>query len=323
MSMATEQLPPPREGSPLGWLVGWYLLLLSGCIAAGWIALDRPDEPWSDHVFQGAIFGVAVVLTTGPICLLLATRTLNARRNREIHRMIEAMHEHAMLSDSAKRIVHRERELSLIRNLIEQDISDGRFGAALRLVDELAEKFGWLEEAETYRSHIDQARRNEVEHQLADGLREVNACIGANQWNEASLVGKRLQRLFPDAPGLADLETHIANARRRQAASLAQSLDTARSEDRIEEAMEILRELDLHVDPDEAGRLAPIAEEVIGRHRESLGQRYRHAVDAHRWSEAVNIGEQITRDYPNTKMAEEAKSMLEGLRQRALDPQDE
>ncbi|MCH2161461.1 MAG: hypothetical protein MK085_06260 [Phycisphaerales bacterium] len=309
--------PDQRKGSPLPLVLGWFILLLAGCCAAGWAAATQPEASWSSPVLAAAIAGAVLVLAIAPLTLTLMRRGAVDANPRELHRLAEGIHEHTMLSDASKRLVFRDRELDMLRMLIEEDIAAGEFDAAIRLLEELSAGFGRLEESEAYRTRIETARHADVEARIAKGLEDVNRRVAKGDWNQAILVARRLQRLFPDAPALTDLETHVGAARRRHAAGLAQTLDAARAEDRMDDAMQALKELDRHVDADEASRLAPVAQDVISRHREHLGERFKAACEARDWPEALKLGEQITSQYPNARMAEEIESMLEGLRQRA------
>ena len=71
-------------------------------------------------------------------------------------------------------------------------------------------------------------------------------------------------------------------------------LEAAERED-IGDAMSLLRELDRYLDADEGERLSGVAQGVITRHRELLGERFRGAVNDRRWAEAAQAGEAIRR----------------------------
>jgi outer membrane protein assembly factor BamD (BamD/ComL family) len=43
------------------------------------------------------------------------------------------------------------------------------------------------------------------------------------------------------------------------------------------------------------------------------------AVSDHRWREAIEFGEEITHQFPNSKMAEEVKNMIESIRERSIE----
>ncbi len=48
-----------------------------------------------------------------------------------------------------------------------------------------------------------------------------------------------------------------------------------------------------------------------------LGVQFRFAVTERRWQDALAIGLEIIRDYPNARMASEVRDALDMLRQRA------
>ena len=56
---------------------------------------------------------------------------------------------------------------------------------------------------------------------------------------------------------------------------------------------------------------------MIGKKRENLGVQFKLAVHDREWLRSVAVGEQIIREFPNTRMADEVRSMLDLLRERA------
>jgi hypothetical protein len=91
----------------------------------------------------------------------------------------------------------------------------------------------------------------------------------------------------------------------------------AANRDDVEGAMALLKELDRYLGPEEAERLAEVAQGVVAGHRENLGVQFKLAVNDHRWAEAARTGEAIIEEFPNTKMADEVRSMIDVLRTRA------
>jgi hypothetical protein len=288
--------------------------LAFGSIILGVIAADSIHAAWGAPALAAAILGFIGTLAAMPFAKRQATIL---ERQRTLIDLAERTQEHSALSDAAKRMLYRDRELDLLRMVIEQDIAANNFDAALHLVGELASHFGMLEEAENFRSRIEAARHAEVERRISTGVHQLNQALAVGDYDGARITATRLGRLFPDNPMVQELEERVQAVRRKNAAGLASSLDSARAEDRIDDAMRLLMELDRHVDGDEAQRLAPIAKAVIDRHREDLAERFRLALEDRRWRDALDLGETITSRYPNTRMAEEAGGMLEELRTRA------
>jgi len=85
--------------------------------------------------------------------------------------------------------------------------------------------------------------------------------------------------------------------------------------------MQLIREMDKYLTEQEAEPLRETARGVIGKARDNLGVQFKLAVRDKEWVAAVNIGEQIIRDFPNSKMSDEVRSMLDVLRQRAAGQQ--
>ncbi|MCP4833988.1 MAG: hypothetical protein GY895_04420 [Phycisphaera sp.] len=292
------------------------LLGLLGSIGLGLWALFAPaDAAWASPVLTGSVTG-------GLVCLALIGSMSSSSRRRPagdqptLEERLARIEEHAMLSDGAKRLLYRDRELDLLRMILEQDIASGQHDAALHLVDELGANFGRLEEAEHHRGRIDSIRRSEVEGRIAEGMQSIRRLLANGEWNAATGAADRLHRLLPDAPGLDGLVNQIASARHRHAIEVETRMRDAHAEGRIDEAMHLLRDLDRHLVGEESSRAVDVAQPIIVAHRDLVGRRFRDAVGEKRWKDAVELGESIAREYPNTRMAEEVGEMLPVLRQR-------
>ena len=83
--------------------------------------------------------------------------------------------------------------------------------------------------------------------------------------------------------------------------------------------MVLLRELDGYLTPEEARKFRDTANSVITTYRESLGARFKMAVNDHRWQDAAEFGKEIVRQFPNTKMAGEVTEMLNTIRVRSVE----
>ena len=75
------------------------------------------------------------------------------------------IHEHTLVSDSAKQGLYRERECELLCELIESRIGEGQFGTAHLLCEELV-RLGWPGEVETLQARIAQGEQTQVQEQI-------------------------------------------------------------------------------------------------------------------------------------------------------------
>ena len=313
MSESTE--PRRRnEGVHSGHL--WIGLAVFTATLLAVVALRRPEAVWAAPVLSGAVAGGLICLIAIGVILILGDRR-SSKGDAASNAILARIEEHSMLSDAAKRLVYRDRELDLLRMLVEQDIAARDFDAALRMVDELASQFGRLEEAESLRTRIETIRRSEVESRVREGTEEIERLLIAGDWNAASQALHRLQRLFPDLASIEHLPDQILSARLRHAAAIETQMRAAHANGQIDDAMRLLRELDRNLSGRESNRVLDVAQPIVAGHRDLCGARFRDAIGGKDWKNAVAIGEQLIQDYPNTRMAEEATELLVGLRARA------
>ena len=231
--------------------------------------------------------------------------------------LLNQIHDHVLLSDNAKRVLFREREVQMMRQTIEDDIKAGKYDLALTICDEIADVFGYREEAESFRMQILQRRQVHNEQQVGAAISELDQLLLARRWQDAHHHAMRLRRLFPDSHHVHHLDQRFMAARDHAQRELEGAFREAAGRDDVETAMPILRELDQYLTPEDGERLREIADGVVRKHRDNLGTQFKLAVNDHRWAQAAAIGETIISEFPNTKMADEARSMIGLLRSRA------
>lgn len=267
--------------------------------------------------------GVLLVLTTAPIAFVLAANQgTTADRELlsgldELVRVVRETGGQSALSDDARRLLNRDTEREILRNAIREEIDAKNWDAALVFVRELADRFGFRRDAEEFRQMIREARAATLESQLNDSISFLDSLIVQRRWVDALEEADRVQRLFPDSPRVERLRERVMQAKSSYKDELERKLYQCSSEGQAQEAMAILRELDPYLTPQEAEPLRELARGVIGQARENLGAQFKLAVKDRQWSRAVRLGDEIVRDFPNTRMAAEIREVLDGLRHRA------
>lgn len=236
-----------------------------------------------------------------------------------IQQLLAQIHANSILSDNAKRVLFRDRELELLRNAISEDIGQGDYNAALTLCDELAELFGQREEAEDFRAQIMQARREHYEAQVHAALDQFDALLEARDWGRVHQEAARLRRLYTDSHLIQDLDERIHVARESHKRQLDAEFRAAVEREDVGAAMTLLHALDKYLSREEGEALAPLAQQVVAQYREQLGDQFKMAVSQRRWADAAQVGDVIMQKYPNTKMADEVRSMIDVLRMRATE----
>ena len=322
---------------PLDWALATLVTGIVGAMVIGAGAAQRSPLftvygvllVWSLGLAAvGAVLGNPVVIAIGALAVVVAgaaaplamgsgaARGASAAPD-SVRTLVERVHETVMLSDNAKRALFREHEIGLLRDAIEQDIAEGKYFTAMTICDELAEVFGDREQAEVLRARILEANHARYEADAGRAVEQFDELLAAHNWRAAHQLRARIERMFPESAHSVGLDARIARARSVHKQELeSEFLEASRRED-AEVAMELLRELDRYLDPEEAERYRELAGGVVARHRENLGLRFKLAVRDREWDRALEAGEEIIAEFPNAKMADEVRGMLDVLRAKA------
>tara|TARA_R110000744_G_scaffold160818_2_gene277164 strand:- start:1874 stop:2845 length:972 start_codon:yes stop_codon:yes gene_type:complete len=312
-------------GISIGWIVAIYGIAaaLSGFAALRGIQIE--SEP---YMLTG-LAGLIVTLTTLPICLRSGgarsggvgeTSGEMDRLRSQVVKMtksIEHLEETMILSDDARRVLNRHKERQLLRSAIEEDIERGEFNAAMVLVNELAQRFGYREDAEEFREKIDLVRTQTERSMVQGEIGHLDALIQNHEWDLAITEAGRITRLYHDSPMADGLRHRVESARQRYKDEIERRFLLAAQDERIDEAMEMIQEMDHLLSEAESARFREVARGVIGKAKENLGAAFKLAVHDRAWDKAADIGERIIEEFPNTRMATEVRELIDTIRERA------
>ena len=294
------------------------LLTVYGVLVTWSLGLAAVGATMGDALLIGiGALAVVVAGASAPIAVLLRGTAGPGRPSTGAEALMTRLHETMMLSDNAKRALFREHEISLLRDAIEQDIAEGKYFTAMTICNELADVFGDREQAEVLRARILEANHARYDADAARAVAQFDELLKAHNWRAAHQLRAHIERMFPESSHAVGLDTRIVMARDEHKRELeSEFLEASRRED-AEVAMQRLRELDRYLEPDEAERYRELAGGVVARHRENLGLRFKLAVRDREWTRALEAGEEIIAEFPNAKMADEVRGMLEVLQAKA------
>ncbi len=295
-------------------LILFVLLLVAGLAVAGLGALLAAR----DGTFTVLALGVVAVVVPASIYPLVGRSGSGAvGGSDEQTELLRSINDRLLLSDQAKHIAYRQKDRDALRQAIIEDIRKQDYDAALALVENMAETYGYREEAEQFRTQILDAQAKYRAQQVEQALQRIEEICSRFDWEAAQREMQRLQRLYPDHPQVLALPRRIEQAKADHKHDLERRFLRAAETGDVDPAVELLKELDKYLTPQEAEPYLETARGVIGQKRENLGVRFKLAVQDKDWIESVNVGEQIIRDFPNSKMSDEVRQMLDVLRERA------
>ena len=96
---------------------------------------------------------------------------------------------------------------------------------------------------------------------------------------------------------------------------LLNAWDDAVKRQATDRSLEILRELDSYLTPNEGLALQEAARDIFRSKLHTLGVQFSLAVSERQWSRALETGKQIIRDFPNSRMAGEIREKIDVLKQ--------
>ena len=300
---------PPRDG----WLIVLYgILLLAGILL---LTLGLIEAAHTGSMIPLGLGVLAITIPCAAYPILSAVRE-NAADPRVAH-LLESINQRMLISDAAKRIAYREQDRNALREAIRQDIARRDFDAALVLVQDMANAYGYREEAEIFRAEILAARKADMDAKIDQAIAALDMLLQRRLWDQAAEEAAKIMRLYPESPRAKELDQRVKDAKGRYKQDLEDRFLQSAQRDEVDAAMELLKELDPYLSGDEATRLREVARAVVSKKRENLGVQFKLAVHDKDWAMAKRIGEQIMREFPNTRMADEVRNMIDLLKQRA------
>jgi len=244
--------------------------------------------------------------------LLDARDLLSAQQAR-----LDEIAENVQLSDAAKSIARREKERDALREAIQEEILRGNWDAAYYLVDELERRFGYAAEASRLREDVDRWQSQAREQRLEQALEQIDEALERFEWQRARALAERVQKAFPGNERVQHLDERIQEAFNRRKEALLAEWREAVDRHEVDRSLELLRELDRYLTPEEAQDLREPVRSVFREKLQNLGAQFTMAYKERQWERATQIAEEIIAEFPNSRMAEEVKTLMASIRERA------
>ncbi len=298
-------------------------------IAMLWRPADRPM--WITTgvalIAAGVILDIVSLLVYGLLVLALKIEATTNRLHtsildidEKVNAMIEPLKliaENTHISDAAKSIAHRAREREALRQAIREEILHQDWEAAYYLVHQMERRFGYRQEAEKIRREVNLCRQEEIDRKIVEAIHHIEQLCDGRNWDQARAEAERLLRLFPRDETAKKATDLIERKRDEYKALLLRTYHEAFGRNESERCVELLRELDPYLSRSEAEALQESARGVFRAQLSNLGVQFSLAVTEKRWRDALELGLQITSEYPNSRMAQEVREKLDVLQKRA------
>jgi len=238
-----------------------------------------------------------------------------AKSLENIHRGLEQINHSTRVSEVVKTIAFRDEERDSLREAVFDKLKEMDFNGAYEIVDEIAGHSGYRSLAEQLRREVDQYRDATEDERLDQSIAHVETLFGSAQWAKASVQIESLIRMYPNSDKARDMRQQLVDRKEQHKRSLLSAWDNAVKRQETDRSLEILRELDMYLTPNEALALQEAAKDVFRTKLHNLGVQFAMAISDKQWADALDVGQQIIRDFPNSRMSSEIREKIHVLEQ--------
>jgi hypothetical protein len=311
------------------WQYKWHIAIIVVAVA-GALALsiftrvfEQTDNVRQPVLLIGAlIFLIALLTMLSRVSRIASTLNENSARLEEAGKAMESIRDGLLqinhstrISEAAKAIAFREDDKRSLREAVFERLKQNDFDGAIEIVDEIENHSEYRLLAEELRRQVDDYRNASQDERIDKAIAQVRKLFDACQWVKASLQIESLIRANPASEKMKSLRQELVERKEERKRILLAAWDDAVTQQETDRSLEILRELDMYLTPNEALALQEAAKDVFRTKLHNLGVQFALAVSDKQWSNALEVGQQIVRDFPNSRMSVEIREKLHVLKQ--------
>jgi len=219
------------------------------------------------------------------------------------------------VSDAAKAIAFRDADIQTLREAVFDKLQQQDFSAAEDIINEIAKRSEYKELAEQLRIQTNRYHDATDHERLNQVIAHIDKLLDDCQWGRASSQIEGLIKAHPDNEQAKAMRQVLLDKKQDRKRILLAAWDDAIQKQQTDRSLDILKELDQYLTPNEGLALQEAARDVFRTKLHNLGVQFAISVTEKRWVDALEIGQNIITDFPNSKMSEEIRSKLDVLKQ--------
>jgi hypothetical protein len=297
LAVSTDFLKTSEEGQipPVVWLLlaGVFLIAIIATLSK----LGRIFDALQDHDVKLEVMSEALKKTQSTLA--------------QINQV-------ANLSDAAKAIVFHDSDRQFLIETVLDKLEHQDIEGAYEIIDGLAHYRGYEELSEYLRNEADKHRGATEQERIEQAKIAIEKLFVNFQWAKASMRIEKLISTYPDSEEAKALRMSLIDKKEERKRVLLNAWDDAIRRHATDRSLEILKELDLYLTPAEGLALQETARDVFKDKLHNLGIQFSLAVSGEQWDKAIQVGQEIMRDFPNSRMSEEIRERMDVLKQRVM-----
>ena len=226
------------------------------------------------------------------------------------------------LSETAKAIASRDADRISLREAVFDKLQAQDFKTAYEIIEEIAHSVLYQELADNLRAEADKYRDASEADRANQVVTHIEELLDNYQWAKASTLIERLIAAAPTHEPAKALRQKLFDKKAERKKMLMKMWDNSVQRQTTDRSLEILRELDQYLTPNEGLALQEAAKDVFRNKLHNFGVQFSLAVSGKQWTRALDTAEHIIADFPNSKMAEEIRGKIEILRKKSQEQGD-
>jgi len=219
------------------------------------------------------------------------------------------------VSETAKAIAFRDADRQSLREAVFDKLQQQEFSAAEEIINEIAKRPEYKELAEQLKKQTNRYHDATDHERLNQVIAHINKLVDDCQWGRASAQIEGLIKAHPDNEQAKAMRQILLDKKQERKRILLAAWDDAIQSQETDRSLDILKELDQYLTPNEGLALQEAARDAFRTKLHNLGVQFAIAVSEKRWVGALDIGQNIIADFPNSKMSEEIRGKLDVLKQ--------
>lgn len=309
----------------------WYLVVYASLMAVVLLVLftdifstrQSGSVPQLIWLLIALVFLIAVISILAKLIKIAGLLENNTARLEGLSESLEKsrsvlgqINQSVRLSDTVRDIASRELNCQALREALFDKLQQHDFDSADRMIEELSHRAGYEQFAEqlrlefnNYRNATDQERENQL-------IANIEKLFENYKWARASAQIEYLIRTYPASERVRQLRQKLTDKKEERKKVLLNLWDDAVRRQATDRSLEILQELDLYLTPNEALAFQEAARDVFRSKLHNLGVQFSLAVSGRNWARALQTGQKIVHDFPNSRMAEEIREKWDVLEQK-------
>jgi hypothetical protein len=235
----------------------------------------------------------------------------------KLRQVVNQVNQSTRVSETAKAIAFRDSDMQTLRDAVFDKLQQKDFEGAYEIIDEISHSTGYGKLAEQLHVQADKYRDATDIERMNQLIAHIEKHLEDHQWAKASAQIEGLIKEYPSNDKVLAMRQRLSEKKDERKKVLLNAWDDAVKRQATDRSLEILRELDLYLTPNEALALQEAARDVFRTKLHNLGVQFSLAISGRQWAKALETGQDIIRDFPNSRMAEEIREKIDALKTNA------